>query len=459
MRRLARLALALPAAAALLATAAPGAMAAGSPKQHTSSHQPPPAKHTPARNTPAHNAPAGAIPFAPRAPGNCTSRPPTGVRRLKTEPWPQQALDFSSVWRVADGRGVTVAVVDSGVDYTRQLAGRVSYIDETGTGPDDCVGHGTAVASIIAAGDQRSRGIPFYGVAPAAHILSVKVNDGENGYARLLAQGIRDAASQHAQVINVSIQGPNTPALYAAVRFAQRHNAVVVAAAGNDTPGSGHGPYYPAAYPGVLSVAAVDQTGTVTSYTDTRTPISVSAPGANVASDWPTGFSPYNQGTSFATAFVSGEAALLRSADRKLTAAQVVSRIITTADGSIGSHSGAGMIDPVQALTSVLPAQAGPAPGSSPPVSVPRMPAGDPLVRTVAVSVTGGAIGVAGLVLIATMVMPHGRRRRWRPGRIDLPALTSQPEVTGSDWGDEPAVSHELVGPDPGDPSRSLPSG
>jgi type VII secretion-associated serine protease mycosin len=458
MRQLARLALALPAAAALLATTAPGAMAAGTPHGHTATHKPPPAKKTPAQNQPAQNAPTGPTRGAPHPPGHCTSRPATGVRRLKTEPWAQQALDFSSVWPETTGRGITVAVVDSGVDWTPQLAGRVSYIDETGAGPADCVGHGTAVASIIAASDRRNRGVPFYGVAPGARILSVKVNSGENGYARLLAKGIHDAAANGAKVINVSIQGPDTPGLYRAVRFAQQSGAVVVAAAGNDTPGSGHGPYFPAAYPGVLSVGAVDQTGTVTSYTDTRTPISVSAPGANVASAWPTGFSPDNQGTSFATAFVSGEAALLRAADRRLTAAQVVSRIIATADGTIGAHSGAGMIDPVQALTSVLPAPAGPAQGSLPPVSVPRVPAGDPLARTVAISVTGGAIGAAALVVIGAMVLPHGRRRRWRPGRVDLRAITSQPTDAGSDWGDEPAVGHELIGPEAGDAPRSLPS-
>jgi hypothetical protein len=86
---------------------------------------------------------------------------------------------MAGAWAVSQGHGITVAVVDSGVDYSPQLAGRVSAIDLTGQGPRDCVGHGTAVASLIAASDARARGIPFYGVAPAARILSVKVNTGE----------------------------------------------------------------------------------------------------------------------------------------------------------------------------------------------------------------------------------------------------------------------------------------
>ena len=229
---------------------------------------------------------------------------------------------MAGAWAVSQGHGVTVAVVDSGVDYSPQLAGRVSAIDLTGQGPRDCVGHGTAVASLIAASDARARGVPFYGVAPAARILSVKVNTGETGFSRLLAQGIRDAAIAGAQVINVSVQtAVSSPALRSAVAFALRRDAVVVAAAGNDNPGSGVGPYYPASYPGVISVGAVDQAGTLTSYTDRKTRVSVTAPGANIASAWPGGYNPANQGTSFAAAFVSGVTALVRAAYPRLTAA------------------------------------------------------------------------------------------------------------------------------------------
>ncbi len=397
----------------------------------------------------------------PRPSANCP--PQRGLPRLTGEPWAQQALQFSSVWSLASGRGVTVAVVDSGVDYTPQLAGRVSYIDVTGQGPQDCVGHGTAVASIIAAGDLRARGIPFYGVAPAARILSVRVNTGVNGYSSLLAQGIRDAAAAGAQVINVSVQTPaDSGPLRAAVSYALSRDAVVVAAAGNDNPGSSMtGPFYPASYPGVISVAAVNPTGAVTSYTDTRTPVSVTAPGANVASAWPGGFNPTNQGTSFAAAFVSGEAALLRSAYPRLTAAQMVSRIEATADGSTGARTGTGMINPVQAVTSVLPP---PVPGSSArprPVSVPRIPQGDPVTRTVALSVTGGAIAAAFLVAVAAAVVPRGRRRRWQPGRVasdaaGTPAGT-EPAGPESDWGDDLAgsdITAPLLGP--ADPAAPL---
>jgi membrane-anchored mycosin MYCP len=385
--------------AAATPSATPSATAKGTPEATVPVRPQPPAIPQP-------------VALLPRPAAGCP--PQLGVRRLARPPWAQQALDITGAWAASRGRGVTVAVVDSGVDYSPQLAGRVTEINLTGQGPRDCVGHGTAVASIIAASDARGRGVPFYGVAPAARILSVKVNTGDTGTTRLLAQGIRDAVADGAQVINVSIQtAANSPALRAAVVFALRRNAVVVAAAGNDNPGAGTGPYYPASYPGVLSVGAVDETGTLTSYTDRKTRVSVTAPGANIASAWPGGYNPASQGTSFAAAFVSGVAALVRAAYPRLTAAQVVRRIETTADGATGAHTGAGMINPVQAVTAVVPVAA--ARPAAQPLPVPQPPAQNPVTRTLALSIAGGAAALAALVIALALVVTRGRRRHWRP--------------------------------------------
>lgn len=369
----------------------------------------------------------------PEPSANCLSQ--RGRTHLTSEPWAQRALGFSSVWDLTRGQHVTVAVVDSGIDYTPQLAGRVSRVDLTGGNGEDCIPHGTDIASIIAASDARARGIPFYGVAPAAHILSIRVQqqEGTSGQTNAqrrktlmdIARGIRYAIAEHAKVINVSIQvSASYPALRAAVEFALRRGAVVVAAAGNDSPGGGQGPFYPASYPGVLSVNAVDQYGQLGGFDVSRTPVSVTAPGVNVASDYPGGFDPSNNGTSFATAFVSGEAALVRAAYPRLTAAQVVHRIIATAAGRTGAHTGAGMINPVQAVTAVLPPQRA---ASAPPhqVRVPRPRAVNSLTRTVALSVTGGALVTAALVAIGAVVVPLGRRRRWRPGPLAPAPLAS----------------------------------
>jgi membrane-anchored mycosin MYCP len=414
MLRAASGALAIAASLPVLLTA-PMALAAATPSATPSATPKATGKGTTRATAPAKPQPPAVpqpVALLPRPATGCP--PELGERRLTRPPWAQPALDITGAWAASRGRGVTVAVVDSGVDYSPQLAGRVTEIDLTGQGPRDCVGHGTAVASIIAASDARGRGVPFYGVAPDARILSVKVNTGETGSTGLLAQGIRDAVADGAQVINVSVQtAANSAALRAAVRFALDHNAVVVAAAGNDNPGGGVGPYYPASYPGVLSVGAVDQTGTLTSYTDRKTRVSVTAPGANIASAWPGGYNPASQGTSFAAAFVSGVAALVRAAFPRLPAAQVVARIEATADGQTGAHTGAGMVNPVQAVTAVIPAAAAQPAGA--PVPVPQPPAQNPVTRTMALSIAGGAATLAALVIAVAAVITRGRRRHWRP--------------------------------------------
>lgn len=377
----------------------------------------------------------------PHPTGNCRSELPRAKAKLTSEPWAQRALQFSDVWDLTQGKGVTVAVVDSGVDYTSQLAGRVSWIDEVGSDPTDCEGHGTAVASIIAASNQRADNVPFYGAAPAARILSVKVTQGsenQNGSVPL-ARGIVAAVNAGAKVINLSIEtSQSTAVLTAAVRYAEQHNVVLVAAAGNDSSSTGKGPFFPASYPGVISVGAVEEGGELASYTDKKTPVSVVAPGVGIASDSPGGYVSDDDGTSFAAAFVSGEAALIRSLDSGMPAAQVAATIKDTADGNTGTHTGAGMINPVAAITGLASA-ASPGPTTSGgPVSIPRVQHTPKLTRTVAVSVTAGAAGAVVLVIACALIIPRGRRRGWRPGRVDLTTVGGAPTDLAAHWADDP---------------------
>ena len=359
-----------------------------------------------------------------------------GIAAPKSTPWAQQALAYSSAWRLTQGADVTVAVVDSGVDANPQFGDRVTV------GPDlagatagdvppgaDCVGHGTSVASIIAAAPRT--GVSFAGVAPQASILSIKITNSDTFPGQVTAQAIRDAVNLGANVINLSLAtNVSTPALLAAAQFAQARNVVVVAAAGNDDPDGVVGPFYPAAYPGVLSVGAIGPDGSLASFSDTRTPVSVTAPGVDVTSAYPGTFpqayNPGDNGTSFATAFVSGVAALVRAAYPGLGEAQVVTRITATADGPAGPGTGRGMVNPVQAVTAVLPAAAlatgtgalaaAAAAGPEGRVPITRASAPDQATRTVAVSVAAGAGGLAVLVVAAALVLPAGRRRHWRPG-------------------------------------------
>lgn len=346
---------------------------------------------------------------------------------------------------------MTVAVVDSGVSAdSPQLAGRLIEPERALTGTDpavDCVGHGTGVAGIIAAADQRRRGNPFFGVAPDARILSIKITDsgGANGVdPNLLAEGILAAADAGAQVINVSTQLPSdSAALRGALAEAARRDAVVVASAGNDDQSGQAGPYFPAEYSAdpvhfrnVLSVGAIQPDGTLPSFADPKTHVSVVAPGTGVLTLAPEATYQTVGGTSYAAPFVSGVAALVRAAQPKLTAAEVVNRIIATADGGTVAGTGAGVVDPVQAVTAVLPGEGtavGRAPAPSPAtVSVPRPPQADRFGRVLAYAVTGGALAAAALVVAAGVIVPAGRRRGWKPGRAE-PATLPEPSAA-EDW-------------------------
>lgn len=391
-------------------------------------------------------------PQPPRAaPPRCvppTGRPSPGNLR----PWAAQLLNFDSAWLFDHaGRGVTVAVVDSGVSAgSPQLAGRLVEPERALTPTDpavDCVGHGTGVAGIIAAADQRRRGNPFFGVAPDARILSIKITDsgGANGVdANLLAGGILEAADAGAQIINVSSQLPaGTAALRGALAEAARRQAVVVMAAGNDDQPGQDGPYFPAEYsadqahfPNVLSVGAIQPDGTLPSFADPKTYVSVVAPGTGVLTLAPDGTYQAVDGTSYAAPFVSGVAALVRAAHPRLTAAEVVNRIVATADGGTVQGTGAGLVDPLQAVTAVLPGEGtavSPALAPSPSkVSVPLPPRPDRFGRVLVYAITGGALAAAALVVAGGVIIPAGRRRGWKPGRA-RPAPSPEP-AAAEDW-------------------------
>ncbi len=286
-----------------------------------------------------------------------------GVARPDPQPlaseWWFSAWDIQSrVWPLSMGAGVTVALLDSGVQASLpDLRGAVvPGGDTTGAGvkgdgevgggltdddkPDD--GHGTAMAAVIAG--QGVRG-GLVGIAPAAKILPVRVGlAGRLAYAafsdRSLAAGIRFAASHGAQVINMSLAGtaPGAgrcdTAIQDAVAYALDHNVVVVAGAGNVLPLLGeqtNEPKQPASCAGVLAVSAVNPNLTWWRHSERQPYVAVSAPGNEIQT---LGLDGRNfvdgYGTSFASAFVSGEAALVRARNPSLPWYRVVQRIINT---------------------------------------------------------------------------------------------------------------------------------
>jgi membrane-anchored mycosin MYCP len=211
------------------------------------------------------------------------------------------------------------------------------------------------------------------------------------------------------------------------VRFALRKGAVIVAAGGNDGPDTGTGPFYPASYPypGVLSVGAVESDGSLAPFSDLGSHVAVTAPGVNITSAWPGGFADGTlNGTSFATAFVSGVAALVRSRFPGLSGRAVATRIEVTANGATGPGTGDGLVNPLEAVTAILPPGAAQiaSPSARPQaVSVSKAPPPDQATRTTALAITASALGAAVLVVLGAVVIGQGRRRRWRAGRARIP--------------------------------------
>ncbi|GAA3157553.1 type VII secretion-associated serine protease mycosin [Planomonospora alba] len=277
-------------------------------------------------------------------PGGAPAHAARPDARAETRPdrqWALDAVDAPRAWRTTRGEGVTVAVLDTGVDAGHpDLAGAVvEGPDLTGTGRKEPFWgrHGTAMASVIAGrgrGGGGSRGVT--GVAPAATILSVRValenDDPRRGRARerrgdALARGIRYAVDHGAHVISMSLGGSGgswqgSRAEESAVRYALDRGAVLVASSGND----GAGPNrknFPAAYPGVIAVGAVDEDLRVPAFSNRQDYLSVVAPGRRILTAGAKGSYVVGDGTSAAAALVAGVAALIRSEFPGLGPAQV----------------------------------------------------------------------------------------------------------------------------------------
>jgi len=344
-------------------------------------------------------------------------------------PWAQQRLALDRAWELSRGGGVTVAVVDTGVDArTPQLSGRVlrghDMLVSGGAGNTDCFGHGTFVAGIIGAAPLTGAG--FVGVAPDVRILPVRATDGQDGTAEAFARGIVAAVDSGAKVINVSASTTSEdPRLVEAVRYAESRDVVVVAAVANGSasPDSASPTVYPAALPTVLAVAAIDATGQRASFSQPGHYIDLAAPGADVTSVGPDGPGHLRgSGTSYAAPFVAGVAALVRAYRPGLTAAQVRHRLQVTADRPArvpDAGVGWGVVNPLAALATELPEE-GAASGAHA-ARPSAQPAAPPVVRhngrLLVLLGAGATLAVIGLAGLLAVLGPAGHRRRWRPAR------------------------------------------
>ncbi|MFI0711968.1 S8 family peptidase [Streptomyces inhibens] len=340
--------------------------------------------------------------------------------------WPLEAFGAEQLWKEATGKGVTVAVLDSGFRETHQdLKGQ--FLPEPDFGKDaeaqaaknlkdgekDVREHGTAMASIVAAhghGPGGSEGVK--GLAPGAKILPIPVF-GKSG------QATRWAADHGADVLSMSYGGMEGGDQCDSINYAISKGVVVVASVGNDAVTDRQ---YPVACPGVIGVGAVDQYGKSAEFNNYNSDTDLLAPGVKIPVADGKSDAGYRttQGSSQATAYVSAAVALLKEKYPSLTPGQIANRLVKTAGlpkdqqglKLPDAHYGYGFIQPGPALRKDIPAgsKEGPLPmpkGKASSELDAGAPDADPPMggkETVNTALLYGGIGAGVLVVVAAVV-------------------------------------------------------
>ncbi|MEV6527636.1 type VII secretion-associated serine protease mycosin [Longispora sp. NPDC051575] len=279
---------------------------------------------------------------------------PAWADNVRDKQWHLSALRVAEVHGISQGDGVTVAVIDSGVDATHpDLTGNVlAGTDLTGAAGDgrtDTHGHGTAMASDIA-GHGHDNGSGVLGLAPKAKILPVRITTGATGGD--IGSGIRWAVDHGAKIINVSRTSADLSSVREATEYALAKGAIIVAGTGNE---SSTNIGAPAKYPGVIAVSGLDKTGAHWTTSNHGPETVLAAPAVDITSARNGNRYAMADGTSDATALVSATAALIWSKYPQLDANNVIHRLINSADdkGKPGRDDqyGFGAVNPYRALT------------------------------------------------------------------------------------------------------------
>ena len=286
-----------------------------------------------------------------------------------SQQWNLRSINIESAWDETKGSGVTVAVIDTGISPVPDLKSTkfvkgYDFVNDRIEAFDDS-GHGTHVAGTIAQSTNNNYGVA--GVAYEASLMPLKVLGGSGGGTVAdIAEAIRFAADNGADVINMSLGGPGESQLMEeAINYAYNKGVFIVAAAGNADENSAS---YPARYPHVVGVAALDSTGAKAPYSNFGAGVDISAPGGSEAGkilqntiDPETGegiFVGY-QGTSMAAPHVAGVAALVKAAGVKepqevLSVLKQSARVIKE---DPLNHFGAGHLDAAAAVKLALRGQ------------------------------------------------------------------------------------------------------
>ncbi|MFI2186034.1 type VII secretion-associated serine protease mycosin [Streptomyces sioyaensis] len=310
-------------------------------------------------------APAVADENTPLQSGECKF----GTDDIKETPWSLQRLLTNQMWASGKGKGIRVGVIDTGVDKgNKQLQGAIEGSGKTyvkdGKATQDKVGHGSKVAGIIAARPRSTSG--FYGLAPQAKVIPYQqTSDEQAGTADSLAKAINDAVADKVDIINIS-QGTAASEsrlgpLKAAVKKAENSGILIVASAGNSGASGAEKNIYPAAFSdefdNVLAVAASDRNNERAPFSQPGSFVGIAAPGVDMVSTVPAGGNCVDQGTSFASPYAAGAAALLiakHKHDKEAWGpAEIISHLEQTADRvrrGRDNNIGWGVVNPVAAL-------------------------------------------------------------------------------------------------------------
>ncbi|NBM19736.1 type VII secretion-associated serine protease mycosin [Streptomyces sp. GC420] len=318
-----------------------------------------------------------AVPVVPAAADTASCTYPS-KNVYEGRPWALQRVLLDALWEESTGKGVRVAVIDTGIDVRNPQLTRAVDVrsgrnflprnlkDDNGdrvergkeNGTTDVAGHGTKVAGIIAA--RPLEGTGFVGLAPEATLIPVQQNDTEgHGTARSLARAIDYAAGEaRADIINISQDTADAsdpgPELERAVGNALAKGVVVVASSGNDGLDGNAKRTYPASYDGVLAVGASDRNNERAPFSQSGEFVGIAAPGVDMVTTVPGGGHCADSGTSFSAPYVAGVAALIKAKHPEWTPAQIVAQIQQTAERSIAGRDrlvGWGVVDPLRALT------------------------------------------------------------------------------------------------------------
>ncbi len=319
--------------------------------------------------------------------------------------WGPAAIGADDAWNLGLGSdNVTIAIIDTGVDYTHPdiaqsyLSGGYDWVNGDAD-PWDDNGHGTHCAGIAGATINNSIGIA--GVARVQILAEKVLNAAGSGTTSAVAQGIIHAADNGADIISLSLGGADYSSVQReACQYAWDRGCILIAASGNSGTSS---VLYPARLETVIAVGSLNTDSTKSSFSNYGSNQELMAPGSGILSTLPRNQYGYKSGTSMATPFVAGVAALVKSQNPRLTNAEIRSVLTATADdlGTAGRDAvyGYGRVNASAAVTAVSTSTIAVAEGTASPVRIPCTTDGNPgwgesatLIVTVAGTVLTGAV-------------------------------------------------------------------